>query len=161
MGAHCMLSAMLQSLPNMTIKCLPAVFLHRRRLLSAPDFFLISDSPILHGLNNRPHGVSQLTQGVFYPGRDLRIHRPGDDAVLLQGAQAVGEDLLADPRKVLLQFVEAPWARQQVPQDQQLPFAPDQLYGGGDGTGRVKGLQKGDRVIKKCVLERGNFPRYT
>ena len=101
-----------------------------------PDSCLIFKPPLLHGADNGPHGVTQFTEGVFYPGRDLRIHCSDHNSVLLQGAQAVGEDLLADPFQILFQFVEPPGPGQQVAEDQQLPLAPDQLNGGGDGAGR-------------------------
>ena len=57
---------------------------------------------------------------------------PDNDAVLFHRAKAVGEHFLTDACERLLQFFEPPWTIKKVADDQQFPFAADQLYGGGD-----------------------------
>ena len=91
---------------------------------------LIHISPLYHRIQNRLQGLSQLTERVFHPGRNLRVHGTGDQPVLLHGAEAVSENLLADAFQVFLQFIEAPGALQQISNNQQFPFTSNQSDGG-------------------------------
>lgn len=93
-------------------------------------------APLLHCLNDRPHGLAQIAQRVFHPRRNLRINRARDDAVFLHGAQAVRQHLLADPVQIPPQLVKAPGPLEQIPHNQQLSLAPDELHGRRNRAGR-------------------------
>lgn len=113
--------------------------------------FLIAETPFVHGVDDRAHRFAQLTEGVFDPGRNLRIDRADDKAVGFQGTETVGQDFLADTVQVFAQFVEPPRPGQQVPQDEQLPFVADE---------RNSGRQRKDRRFlrrRPTVLEGGRL----
>ena len=54
-----------------------------------------------------------------------KLIKSGDEA---RKALEAGVNTLADTVKVLPQLVESPRTRAQVADDEQLPFAPDELY---------------------------------
>ena len=56
------------------------------------------------------HGLAEVTQGIFHPGRHFRVDGPGDQPVLFHGAEGVGQNLLADALQTFLQFIESPGA---------------------------------------------------
>ncbi len=85
-----------------------------------------------HLKDQRAELFAQLTQSIFHTGRNFRINGPCNDPVFLHRTQTVRQDLLADAVKTLPEFVETPGTDQEVSEDQQLPFAADQLYGGRD-----------------------------
>lgn len=90
----------------------------------------IKKSPILHSFHNWPKCFAQIVQGILHTGRNLRINGAADNTVGLHRPQAVGKDFLADTLQILSQLVKPPWALQQITQNQQFPFAPNDLYGG-------------------------------
>lgn len=67
-------------------------------------------SPFLHGIQDRAHGLAEVTQGIFHPGRYFRVDGPGDQPVLFHGAEGVGQNLLADALQTFLQLIESPGA---------------------------------------------------
>lgn len=46
-------------------------------------------APLLHGIQDRPHGFTEITQSVFYPGRNFREDGSGDQSVFLHGTQGI------------------------------------------------------------------------
>lgn len=74
---------------------------NRPKSISSSDFILISQPPLLHSLDNWPHGLAQITERVFHPGRHLRVNCTGNNPILLQRAKAVRQYLLTDARQTV------------------------------------------------------------
>ncbi len=164
---------------------------------SVAALLLIVEAEALHGFDDRAHGLAELAQSILHAGRHLGVDGPRDEAVLLHGAEAVGQDFLADALEGFAELVEAPGAGEKVAEDEKLPFASDELDSGCNrafrkfvfcfhfqilsygkisfkknitieslcnipcGMCRVKRLQKGNYLIKLCVLVGSAGKKYT
>ena len=90
--------------------------------------------PLCHSVKNRAECLSKRRERVFHARRDFGVNGSRDNPVRLHLAQAVGQHLLADAFKIFAKFVESPRAGTQVADNEQLPFAPDELYRGCHGA---------------------------
>ena len=95
-----------------------------------PKAFLVIGSPIIHRVEDRAHGFTGFAERIFHARRNLRVYGSRDYAIVLHGAQAVRENLLADSLKIFLKFIESPWSFEKISHNEQLPFAADKLYCG-------------------------------
>lgn len=94
------------------------------RSVAAVAFF-VDLPPLFHSVHDGAHRLSQITQRIFNAGRHFRVDCTNDDPIFLHRAQAVRQHLLTDSFQIFSQFIEPPWPLQQIPHNQQLPFASD------------------------------------
>lgn len=73
-------------------------------------------------------------EGVFGAGRDFGVAAAGDDAVLLEVVETLGEGAGVDAADGALEFAEAFGTAEQVAQDERGPFVADDLHGAGDAA---------------------------
>ena len=104
----------------------PAIFLlSATSLLKFLILRLIILSPGSHGIHDGLQAVAKLRQGVFHPGRHLRINLPGQKAAGLHLAKLRSQNFLRDMPNRTLKLPEAFRSRQKIPEDQNLPFIAD------------------------------------
>src|SRR5437763_487421 len=85
-----------------------------------------------HLLDDRQERVALVGQLVLDPRRRFRIAVPRDDALVLEGAEALRKRPRTDAGARVLELREAPRPLREVVDEQRRPFRADDLGAGGD-----------------------------
>jgi len=81
--------------------------------------------PIADGVKGADQGAAERGKGVLDHGRDDGVNLADDDAVLLEGAEGLGEHLLGDAGDLALEFVVTAGADSEAADEERRPFATD------------------------------------
>src|SRR4051794_36937367 len=108
------------------------------RLGAGPGGFEPVGAVGAHRLDDRDQREALVRERVLDARRDFGVGLAGDDALLLERAQAQRERARADAGQRALELAEPRAALRQVTDDQQGPLSADHFGGAADGTIAVR-----------------------
>jgi len=94
----------------------------------------VGGGPGAHVFEDGDEVVAGEAEAVVDAGRDGRLDGSEDEAIGFELAELGGEDLLADAPEEIAEFAEAVGLEGEVPEDEDLPLAGEDVGGGLDGT---------------------------
>lgn len=78
--------------------------------------------------------TGRIAHGTDGAGRDFRKDFSVHNSVLFKGAKIIGQYLLADSGHRSFNLGKSLWTFEQIADDEQFPFVPDELHRRGNGT---------------------------
>jgi len=112
----------------------PGAFFLRLQIETSSRCEEVLAAPGGEELHDGAEGLAFGGKGIFDAGRDFGIGGAGDEAVLFEFFELAGEDFEGHTGDDAVDLAEAEGAVEEDIEDDGLPFAADDVDGGGDGA---------------------------